>query len=153
MRFDRCASKQVPAEKICRNPTIEEITEFSGYTTTKVEPAVATPQDTVSLDRPVGDNSEATLCDFIPDLSAADRFNEADNRVGFLQVAEAMTYLTPRERDVLTLRYGLDGISPRTLTTCGALLGVTRERVRQIELRALDRLRTESFNSDFRSLL
>lgn len=146
-------TKHVLTEILGRSPTIDEIAKSSGYTATKVKLALATPQDTVSLDRPVGDNSEANLCDFIPDLSAADRFNEVDNRVGFLQVAEAMTYLTTRERDVLTLRYGLDGISPRTLTTCGALLGVTRERVRQIELRALDRLRTDSFNRDFRSLL
>ncbi|MCH7667758.1 MAG: sigma-70 family RNA polymerase sigma factor [Acidobacteria bacterium] len=146
-------AKQVLTEKLGRNPTFDEIAEFSGYTAAKVELALATPQDTVSLDRPIGDNGEATLSDFIPDLSAADHFNEVDNRVGFVQVAEAMAYLTPRQRDVLTLRYGLDGVSPRTLTTCGALLGVTRERVRQIELQALDRLRTDSFNSDFRSLL
>lgn len=140
-------------DELRRRPTIPEIAERSGLTIDKVRRALAAPSDPVSLDRPVGDEQESTLADFVADECAADHFLEVEARLGFQEIIAALRELTPREQDVLILRYGLDGDAPRTLSKAGALLGITRERVRQIETRALMKLRDTSEGTGLRSLL
>ncbi len=134
-------------------PTVEEIAEVSGIDREKVEAALAAPGDTVSLERPVGEDGEAELGDFVEDVHTPDPFlivAEAARREGLLR---ALQMLDERERTVIVLRYGLDGEAPRTLSDVGATLGVTRERVRQLETRALGKLRHPSCRYDLESLL
>jgi RNA polymerase sigma factor (sigma-70 family) len=140
-------------DELRRTPTVEEISDRSGLTIDKVHRALSAPNDPVSLDRPVGDEQESTLADFVADDCATDQFLAVEARIGFQHLLEALVELTQRERDVLILRYGLDGEAPRTLSKTGSHLGITRERVRQIETRALIRLRENSERTGLRSLL
>jgi RNA polymerase sigma factor (sigma-70 family) len=136
-----------------RTPTIEEISEVSGLDEDKVVIALTAPAETVSLDRPVGDDGDADLGDFVHDETAVDPFIEVALGARRSELEKALGTLEPRERSVIGLRYGLDGGDPRTLSDVGAALGITRERVRQIETRALAKLRHPSSTYDLESLL
>ena len=140
-------------ERLRRPPTVSEISETSGLDVDKVQIALQAPGDTVSLDRPVGDDGEAQLGDFVEDATIPDPFVAVAERARTEQVARALEVLDPRERTVLVLRYGLDGEAPRTLSDVGRELGITRERVRQIERRAIVKLRHPSCRYDLESLL
>jgi RNA polymerase sigma factor (sigma-70 family) len=107
----------------------------------------------VSLDHPVGDAGDASLGDFVEDMQADDPFVVAADVVRRDELERALAMLERSERDVLTLRYGLAGGGPRTLSDVGRTLDVTRERIRQLERRALTKLRHPSFAYDLESLL
>ena len=141
------------SERLRRQATLEEIAEVSGLDVERVELALEAPGDTVSLDRPVGSDGDADLADFVEDDGAADPFVFAAERSAHRHLEEAMCLLDPRERDVIVLRYGLDGSLPRTLSDVGKHFSLTRERIRQIEGRALAKLRHPSCNLDLESLL
>jgi RNA polymerase primary sigma factor len=141
------------AERLRRPATLEEIAEVSGLELERVELALDAPGDTVSLDRPVGSDGDADLVDFIEDDSAADPFAFAAERSARRHLEQAMCLLDPQERHVIVLRYGLDGSPPRTLSDVGKRFDLTRERVRQIEGRALSKLRHPSCSLDLESLL
>lgn len=128
-------------ESFRRQPTIEEICESSGLDEDRVVVALHAPGETISLDRPVGDDSEARLGDFVEDLQAIDPLEAATASAGIAELELALSHLDERERSVVTMRYGLDGRPARTLSDVGKHLGVTRERVRQLESSALSRLR------------
>ncbi len=136
-----------------RAPTLDEISEMSGLDAERVRAALDAPGDTVSLDRPVGSESEAELGDFVEDLDAPDPFlvAVAGARTGHLLTA--LEVLEPTERDIIKLRYGLDGDPPRTLSDVGKAFGLTRERVRQIEGRALSKLRHPSCAFELEALI
>jgi RNA polymerase sigma factor (sigma-70 family) len=136
-----------------RVPTVDEICEVSGLDPEKVVIALNTPSDTVSLDRPVGSEGEAQLGDFVEDEQAADPFLVAVDGARRKELRKALELLDSRERRVVVLRYGLDGGVPRTLSAVGKMLGITRERVRQVENRALSKLRHPTFQYDLESLL
>ena len=140
-------------ERLHRMPTMAEISELSGLDEDKVVIALNTPGDTVSLDRPVGDEGDAQLGDFVTDASVEDPFARVADSARSQELAKAIATLDERERTVLVLRYGLDSEPPRTLSDVGDRLGVTRERVRQIETRALGKLRHPSAMHDLKSLL
>jgi RNA polymerase sigma factor (sigma-70 family) len=141
------------SERLHRPATLEEIAEMSGLDLERVELALEAPGDTVSLDRPVGTDGDADLVDFVEDDSAADPFAFAAERSARRHLEEAMCLLDPREREVIALRYGLDGSLPRTLSDVGKQFALTRERIRQIEGRALSKLRHPSCHLDLESLL
>ena len=141
------------SERLRRPATLEEIAEVSGLDVERVELALEAPGDTVSLDRPVGTDGDADLVDFVEDDDAADPFAFAAERSARRQLEEAICLLDPRERDVIVLRYGLDGSLPRTLSDVGKQFSLTRERIRQIEGRALSKLRHPSCSLDLESLL
>ncbi len=111
------------------------------------------PDDCVSLDHPVGDAGDASLGDFVEDLQADDPFVVAADMVRRDELERALGMLESTERQVVILRYGLSGGGPRTLSDVGRELGVTRERIRQVERRALTKLRHPSFAYDLESLL
>ena len=136
-----------------RPPTVDEICAVSGLDPDKVLIALNTPGDTVSLDRPVGTDGEAQLGDFVEDEQAADPFLVAVDGARRKELRKALELLDLRERRVVMLRYGLDGGVPRTLSAVGKMLGITRERVRQVENRALSKLRHPTFQYDLESLL
>ena len=140
-------------ERFHRTPTIAEISEVSGLDEEKVIVALNAPGDTVSLDRPVGEEGDAELGDFVIDDAATDPFVAVTDRARREELTKALLILEERERLVVLLRYGLDGDQPRTLSDVGVELGITRERVRQIETRALGKLRHPSCSYDLESLL
>jgi RNA polymerase primary sigma factor len=124
-----------------RDPAPGEISTRTGIPLPQVERALTTVPEPISLDAPVGEDGDATLADLIeaPDqdnpLAAA-----AAGELGKL-VAEALNDLTPREQRILRMRFGLGGASEHTLQEVGETFGVTRERIRQIEAKALEKLR------------
>ncbi|HEX9856522.1 MAG TPA: sigma-70 family RNA polymerase sigma factor [Acidimicrobiia bacterium] len=136
-----------------RRPTVEEISELSGLDEDKIVIALSAPGDCVSLERPVGEDGDAQLGDFVEDDQAVDPFVvvlEDDRRT---ELQKALAMLDPTEREIILSRYGLTGEMPRTLSDVGKSLGMTRERVRQIETKALSKLRHPMSMYDLESLL
>jgi RNA polymerase primary sigma factor len=128
------------AQKLSREPTTAELAKETGETEDKVVDLLGLIDDPVSLDSPVGDG-ESLFADLIEDHYSAqpDERTAIEHRHG--ELADALERLTPRMQRVLVLRFGLDGEGTRTLEDIGTELGVTRERVRQLEARALRELR------------
>ncbi|HXR12746.1 MAG TPA: sigma-70 family RNA polymerase sigma factor [Gaiellaceae bacterium] len=128
------------AQKLSREPTPAELARETGEKEDKVVDLLSLIDDPVSLDSPIGDG-ESFFSDLIEDVSSArpDERTALEHRAGELE--RALSRLNPRMRRVLALRFGLDGEQTRTLEEIGSELGVTRERVRQLESRALRELR------------
>ena len=146
-------TEQLLQEELHRPPTRAEIAESSGLDLERVEAAMAAPSDTVSLDRPVGEDGDAALQDFIEDDRMPDPFSHAAEVMRRRHLVEALDVLEPVEQKILYLRFGLDGGESRTLSDVGKVFNLTRERVRQIEGRALAKLRHPSSLVDLESLL
>ena len=128
-----------------RRPTQGEVAEEMGMPLRKVRRLGRWEHRVLSLNSPVGDGGESELADLVPDRDAP----AMEETVAHRQLREHMQdvmakRLRPREREVLRMRFGLDGSQEQTLKEVAEVLGVTRERVRQIELRALRRLRHAS---------
>jgi len=140
-------------ERLRRMPTITEIAEVTGLDEDKIMIALNAPGDTVSLDRKVGDDGDAELGDFVTDDRTPDPFVPIADMARRSELLKAIHALDERERVVVVLRYGLDSQPPRTLSAVGTLLGITRERVRQIESKALGKLRHPSTTHDLESLM
>lgn len=140
-------------EKLRRIPTIAEIAEVSGFDEDKILTALSAPGDTVSLDRKVRDDSDAELADFVRDDNTPDPFTPVAEVARRDELVKAIETLNQRERTVIVLRYGLDSEPSRTLSDVGSLLGINRERVRQLENRALGKLRHPSTTFDLQSLM
>ncbi|HEV7132429.1 MAG TPA: sigma-70 family RNA polymerase sigma factor [Gaiellaceae bacterium] len=133
-------SRRVLAQKLNREPTIEELTKESGLPEQRVQDLLELVEDPVSLDVPVGDG-ESLYGDLIEDLNSAQPEEKTAHSLRASELARALAHLNPRMRRVLALRFGLDGEKPQTLEEVGVELGITRERVRQLESRALRELR------------
>jgi RNA polymerase sigma factor (sigma-70 family) len=140
-------------ERYRRKPTVAEIADASGLDEEQVMVARSAPGETVSLDRPVSKDGDAELGDFVEDERTPDPFTVAAESARSEEVSKALGMLDEREGKVLMMRYGIGGETPRTLSDVGATLGITRERVRQIENRALTKLRDPGAVLDLRSLL
>jgi RNA polymerase primary sigma factor len=122
-----------------REPTLEEIADEASLTPEQVLEVRAAARASTSLDAPVGDDDDATLSDFVAGDQPLPE-DEVDVELRRQVLLDALRSLPEREREVVTLRYGIDGNEPRTLEEIGRRLGLTRERVRQIELDSLRRL-------------
>jgi RNA polymerase primary sigma factor len=133
-------SRRQLAQKLNREPTQEELAKESGFTEQRVQELLDLVEDPVSLETPVGDG-ESMYADLIEDVNSDRPDDTTANKLRGKELAEAMLRLNPRMRRVLALRFGLDGEKPQTLEEVGAGLGITRERVRQLESRALRELR------------
>jgi RNA polymerase primary sigma factor len=129
------------AQKLNRDPSAEEIAKESGFTPERVDELFDLIEDPVSLETPVGDG-ESMYADLIQDDRSAAPEEETAENARSAELAEALERLNPRMRHVLQRRFGLDGERPQTLEEVGTDLGITRERVRQLETRALRELRT-----------
>jgi RNA polymerase primary sigma factor len=140
-------------EKLGHRPSALEVAEASGLDIDQVAIAMDCPDDCVSLDHPVGDAGDASLGDFVEDLQADDPFVVAADTARRDELERALGMLEANERQVIILRYGLSGGGPRTLSDVGRELEVTRERIRQVERKALTKLRHPSFAYDLESLL
>ena len=128
------------AQKLNREPTISELAHATGETEERISDLLEYVDVPMSLDSPLGDG-ESRQGDLIEDVNAPRPDKEAADLHQATELAQALDRLDPRMRDVLTLRFGLDGGSQQTLEEVGAVIGVTRERVRQLEGRALRELR------------
>jgi RNA polymerase primary sigma factor len=128
------------AQKYNREPTQVELAKESGLTEQKVHDLLGLVEDPVSLETPVGDG-ESIYSDMIEDVNSDDPDETTSRRLRAVELAHALTHLNPRMRRVVALRFGLDGEIPQTLEEVGVGLGITRERVRQLESRALRELR------------
>jgi len=130
-------------QELGREPTHEELARAMGpgWTASKVEELLQVFQETLSLEMPVGDEEDAFYGDFIADESVPSPFEAARKALLSERLAEALSALPEKERLVILYRYGLADGREHTLEEVGRRLGVTRERVRQIETKALRRLR------------
>ncbi|MBQ6488702.1 MAG: sigma-70 family RNA polymerase sigma factor [Solobacterium sp.] len=130
-------------QELHREPTAKEIAEKmgNGMTEENVTQILQISQSTVSLETPAGDEEDSTLADFIEDKSTLDPIEYANNELLKERIREILKELPEREAGILRMRYGLDDGVPKTLEEVGAVYNVTRERVRQLEQRALRRLK------------
>ena len=133
-------SRRQLAQKLNRDPSIEEIAADGGFTPERVEELFGLVEDPVSLETPVGDG-ESSVADLIEDVTSESPDTATNAHSRSLELAAALDRLNPRMKHVVLRRFGLDGGRPQTLEEVGNDLGITRERVRQLETRALRELR------------
>jgi RNA polymerase primary sigma factor len=133
-------SRRQLAQKLNREPTLAELALESQLPEEKVRDLLSLVEDPVSLETPVGDG-ESLYGDLIEDVNSLAPHEQTAEHARGKELAGALEQLNPRMRRVLSLRFGLDGESPQTLEEVGNQLGITRERVRQLETRALRELR------------
>lgn len=145
-------SRQLQTE-LGRDPTPEEIAEAMELPVEKVREILKISQEPVSLATPIGEEQDSSLVDFIEDVDSPAPTDEAAFQLLKEQLSEVLDTLTDREEGVLRLRYGLDDGRSRTLEEIGQVYGVTRERIRQIEAKALRKLRHPSRSKQLRDYL
>ena len=136
-----------------REPTPEEIAHEMGISEAKVREIIKIAQEPVSLETPIGEEEDSHLGDFIPDDDAPAPAEAASFALMKEQLLEVLDTLTPREEKVLRLRFGLDDGHQRTLEEVGREFKVTRERIRQIEAKALRKLRHPSRSKKLRDYI
>ncbi len=127
-----------------RDPTPEEVAKKLNYPLDKVKSVMKASMEPISLDRPIGEDEDSNLSDFIEDTSAASPSQSASHAMLRDQLNRVLSTLTRREEKVIRLRFGLGDGTPRTLEEVGTIFNVTRERVRQIEAKALKKLQHPS---------
>ena len=135
------------------DPSAEEIAERLEMPVDKVREIMRVAQEPVSLETPIGEEEDSHLGDFIPDDDAPVPAEAASQTLLKEQLADVLKTLTPREGKVLRLRFGLEDGRPRTLEEVGKEFNVTRERIRQIEAKALRKLRHPSRSKKLRDFL
>jgi len=131
------------AEELGHKPNIDEIASRSGYTRDKVELTIGAFRELVSLDAKLADHSETLVSDMIEDKTRPLPEKVAEEKLLCRQVSSILSRLNMREQEILKMRFGLVCDSPKSLEELSQLLGVSRERIRQIECRALKKLRKD----------
>jgi RNA polymerase primary sigma factor len=145
------ATRQL-SQRLGREPSLGEVAGVIQSTSERVGQTIQAFQDVVSLEHPVGDN-DSLLGDFIPDRESQTADSKVDHHEMSREVARALGSLSPREEAVIRLRFGIGQGESMTLEEVGRILGVTRERIRQIEAKALLKLRTPEFLALLQPLL
>ncbi len=140
-------------QELGREPTAEEIAEEMDVSVERVREILKVAQEPVSLETPIGEEEDSHLGDFIEDEDAPAPAEAASYLLLREQISEVLSSLTPREQRVLELRFGLDDGRARTLEEVGQVFGVTRERIRQIEAKALRKLRHPSRSKKLKDYL
>ena len=147
-----CTSHSM-VQKLGREPTTKEIADELHIEESKVEEVLKIAQEPVSLETPIGEEEDSHLGDFIQDDEASQPSEEASYTLLREQLEEVLSTLTPREEQVLRMRFGLTDGKPHTLEEVGKEFDVTRERIRQIESKALRKLRHPSRSKKLRDFL
>ena len=140
-------------QELGHDPTPEEIAEEMGMPVDKVRDILKIAQEPVSLETPIGEEEDSHLGDFIPDEDASEPSEAASFTLLKEQLMTVLSTLTPREEKVLRLRFGIEDGRTRTLEEVGKEFNVTRERIRQIEAKALRKLRHPSRSKKLRDFL
>jgi RNA polymerase primary sigma factor len=128
-------------QQVGREPTVAEMASALGVSPGKVREIQKANQEPVSLETPVGDDDESELGDFIEDEDAEQPLEVVFREIRREELFKVLDSLPVRDRKVLELRFGLKGERPRTLEEVGERFGVTRERIRQVEAKTLNRLK------------
>ncbi|MEX2007818.1 MAG: RNA polymerase sigma factor RpoD [Candidatus Levyibacteriota bacterium] len=150
-RFMRTQRKLM--QELGREPTPEEVAKVLGIEPEKAMEIIKISQEPASLESPVGDEEDSRLGDFIHDTNAPTLFDTASRELLKEQVDQVLSTLSDRERRVLEERFGLKDGKPKTLEEVGKMFAVTRERIRQIEAKALRKLRHPSRGNKLRDYL
>ena len=129
------------AQELSRKPTEDELAQEMNISIGKLREIIKVAQEPISFESPIGKEEDSRLGDFIEDKDADAPAKTVAQELLREDLAEVLSGLSPRERDVLRLRFGMDDGRQRTLEEVGQLFGVTRERIRQIEAKALRKLR------------
>ena len=129
-------------QQLGREPTNEELAESLERPVREIKEMKRIAQSPISLERPVGEDEDLELGDLIEDDGSISPLEQTIDNLRRETLARAIALLPARERGLIAMRYGLDGQEPRTLEEVGQIFGVTRERSRQIEAQALDKLRS-----------
>ena len=140
-------------QELGREPSPEEIAKEMGMSLEKVREIMKIAQEPVSLETPIGEEEDSHLGDFIPDDDAPAPSEAASFMLLKEQLMDVLNTLTPREEKVLRLRFGLEDGRARTLEEVGGVFDVTRERIRQIEAKALRKLRHPSRSKKLKDFL
>ena len=140
-------------QKLSREPSPEEVAEAMGIDVDKVQQIQKIAQEPISLESPVGEEEDSSLGDFVPDPQAIDPYEYTTKVKLNEEVENVLTTLTDREERVLKLRFGLVDGRARTLEEVGKEFGVTRERIRQIEAKALRKLKHPSRSKKLKDFL
>jgi len=140
-------------QELGHDPTPEEIAEDMGMPVEKVREILKIAQEPVSLETPIGEEDDSHLGDFIPDEDASEPAEAASFALLKEQLSDVLGTLTPREEKVLRLRFGIEDGRTRTLEEVGREFNVTRERIRQIEAKALRKLRHPSRSKKLKDFL
>ena len=142
-------------QELGRTPTIEEIGERAAVDPEKVDELLqlGLSQGTLSLDLPMGEEGEVNLADILQDFGTEAPESVATQQVLTGEISEVLDSLEEREKQIVQMRFGLDGTEPKTLEEVGKHFKVTRERVRQIEIRILNKLRHQQRSKTFREYL
>ena len=141
-------------ETLKREPTIEEIAKEVGASSKKVKNALQIVRMPYSLDKPIGEEGEdLTLLDILSKKGTEDVEKEIVEESLHKELTKLLNVLDEREKAIIEYRFGLNGEEPKTLTEVGDLLGISRERVRQIEQRALKKLRTLAIKKHLKDFL
>ena len=136
-----------------REPTLDELSKEMGVTPDRVSEIIRIAPEPLSLETPIGEEEDSHLADFIEDHEAVSPAEAASTMILRGKIDDALNKLTPRERDVLRMRFGLDDGYSRTLEEVGRYFKVTRERIRQIEAKALKKLRHPNRSKKLRDYL
>jgi RNA polymerase primary sigma factor len=136
-----------------REPTLDELAAKLEMTKDKVEKALGIAKEPLSMDTPIGDDGDANIGDFIPDGNDISPLESATAQALTEATGHLLSSLTPREAKVLRMRFGIDMNSEYTLEEVGKQFDVTRERIRQIEAKALRKLRHPSRANHLRSFV
>ena len=150
-KLSRC-QRQLTLE-LNREPTDEELAKKMNMSPEKVREVIKIAQDPVSLETPIGEEDDSHLGDFVPDESNMSPEDFTIHEMLKEEIGDVLLTLTEREEQVLRLRFGLDDGSSKTLEEVGQMFGVTRERIRQIEAKALRKLRHPSRSRKLKDFL
>jgi RNA polymerase primary sigma factor len=140
-------------QKHGEEPSIEELAKMMGKPPEKIKEILEAAKETISLESPIGEDEDSSIEDFVADDSIASPKKEAMRMLMREELEKVLKTLSPREAMVLRMRYGLLDGKPKTLEEVGQYFNVTRERIRQIEVKALRKLRHPSRSKYLKSLL
>ncbi|MBE0596925.1 MAG: sigma-70 family RNA polymerase sigma factor [Desulfuromonadales bacterium] len=127
--------------KVNREPQVKEVADAMGVDPSYIRRLMVLVKKTYSIEHPMGENNDYSLIDTIEDTNSVDPSSLVEDLDKFEQVAQWLKTLSDNEREILSLRFGLEDREPQTLDTIGQKFGVTRERIRQIEAKSLEKLR------------